>query len=481
MREAFKHQVSGSKFLKARKGAILADEMGLGKTRQEIDAIGNDNVDLHVIVCPASLKLNWKREILMVYPEEGVYVSGGKQPFNGKLDAWYIVNYDQLGKHVGVILDSGKFTLTGDEAHYIKGNSARTKYFMILADAAARVHLLTGTPVLNRPVELFNLLKAIRHPVAKLKGKYAERYCGAVPMARIRDKLNNRHFIVHRSQAFGFMHDRSQYQVMFYVDMRGATNLGELKEQIAGSFLRRTKKEVMDLPEKIETMVPVELKPAWRKKYASAFDDYLDFLSSNPMEGKNLDNIMLARHMVELQKLKQVCSEAKIDAVTEAIEDAVEQGEKVVVFTQYTKTLMDLADRVGRLGIVTLQGSTSQDRRQAAVDSFQSDEKVRVFIGNIKAAGIGITLTASTQVIFADLDWTPAVHDQAADRCHRIGQTGTVNVRYFFVPDSVEEDVLEMLAQKREVITAILEGGDVHVERSAVKEVIDRLSTRASK
>lgn len=480
MTDLFKHQREGIAFLRKRKGAILADEMGLGKTRQAIVALANVDVDLHVIVCPASLKLNWKREILAVLPEESVFVSGQKGKFDVKRDSWLVVNYDQLGKWIGPILDAGKFTLTGDEAHYIKGASARTKYFMILAKDAAIVYLLTGTPVLNRPVELFNLLKAIKHPIAKLKGQFGEKYCGATAMARVRDKANNRFFVVHRSQAYGFMNDRGRYQVSFYVDMRGATNLDELRREIGSSFLRRMKSEVMDLPEKIEEMVPVELKPVWRKKYATAFDDYAKFVRENPM-GKNIDNIMLARQLVELQKLKQVCSEGKIEAVVEAVESAVEQGVKVVVFTQYAKTLMALQDQLTHLGVVSIQGSSSQDRRQQAVDAFQGDEKVRVFIGNVKAAGVGITLTAATQVIFADLDWTPAVHDQAADRCHRIGQTGTVNVRYFFVPGSVEEDVIAMLAKKRETIAAVLEGGEVNTEKSGVREVIDRLSTRVSK
>lgn len=456
--ELFSHQSAGIDFLAKRKGAILADEMGLGKSRQAIVAVGNKSGVLNVVVCPASLKLNWEREINMVYPEDKVLVGSIPDALKIYEPAWLVINYDQLAKWVPAI--SGfKYSLVGDEAHYIKGRSQRTNNFMKIARAAERVYLLTGTPILNRPIDLYNLLKAIRHPLAftKRTGKdnwfgYGMRYCSG-----FRQKLKD---------------GRS------FMNVRGASHLDELKEKISDSFLRRMKSEVMDLPEKIIQEVPVELSVEYRKKYETAFDAYIEFLRANPIEGKNIDNVLLARHLVELQKLKQVCSEAKMDAVMSDIESAVESEEKVAVFTGYTKTLIDLRNEIydRKLRCVTLSGEDSIEERQKSVDCFQGGG-ADIFVGNIKAAGVGITLTAATNVFFADLDWTPATHDQAMDRCHRIGTTGTVNVRYYVARDTVEEDIMAMLASKRRVIEKVLSGEQTK-EADTVSDVIGRIQAR---
>lgn len=487
MADLFKHQSEGVTFLGKRKGAILADEMGLGKTRQAIVALGQASDHLNVIVCPATLKDNWEKEIRMVFPEDDVLVSGktvsavALRKLEHHDPAWLIINYEQQGKWIGELLKR-KYCLVGDEAHYIKGSSARTKYFLMLAEHAKRVYLLTGTPILNRPIELYNLLRAVKHPLGQHggKGRYAERYCGARAMASVVDKEKNfSHFIVHRSQSHAFRYNPRRYVVRYFTDMRGATNLEELRKKIDPVFLRRMKEEVLDLPEKIETRVDVVLGRKDRKRYDSAFDDYVKFLRENPMEGKNINNILLAKHLVELQKLKQVCSEAKIGRVVEDVENALEQDEPAVIFTQYRATLSAFAKHWPLA--VTIDGETPIHKRQAIVDAFQAG-KAKVFVGNVKAAGVGITLTAASNVYFADLDWTPAVHDQAADRCHRIGQTGTVNVRYYVAKDTLEEDIMEMLASKREVIRRVLSGEEVEKSaQSGVADVVSRLSTRVSR
>ncbi len=262
-----------------------------------------------------------------------------------------------------------------------------------------------------------------------------------------------------------------------FLNVRGATNLDKLREQINDSFLRRMKSEVMNLPEKIIQEVPVELSKEWRKRYDTAFDEYIEFLRANPIEGKNIDNVLLAMHIVELQKLKQVCSDAKIFTIGEDVESAIESGEKVVIFTQYRETLKHIKGNLGSHNPVSISGDDNQDERQNAVDSFQQIEACKVFVGNIKAAGIGITLTAATNVFFADLDWTPAVHDQAMDRCHRIGQTGTVNVRYYVAQGTVEEDIMGMLASKRIMIEKVLTGEN-GAESEGVVDVINRIVKR---
>lgn len=451
MENLFEHQKVGIAFLETTKKAILADEPGLGKTRQAIIAAGNTSKGT-LIMCPSSVKLNWKKEIQMVYPGDNVVVFPDEEV--GESSAWYVINYDILEKYnetiFHMIADGYIDTLIMDEAHYIKGSKAkRSKLALKISKGMNQVYELTGTPIMNRPIELFNLLAAIDHPIAKSWYWYAMRYCGAW-----RQTLKD---------------GRS------FLNVNGATHIPELRESIKDAFLRREKKEVLDLPEKIISHIPIEMSDQWRKKYDGAFDDYLEFLKENPPE--NMDNIMLAKHLVEIQKMKQVCSQSKIDRIVEDVKDLVDSGEKVVIFTSYKKTLEILDEELHELGVVTLSGVNTAQERDQAVTTFQiKDYQVNVFIGNIEAAGIGITLTASTKVIFADLDWTPAIHEQAEDRCHRIGQAGTVNVYYYIAKDTIEDDIVEMLEEKKKIIKEIMDGTKENVWRTSVaKDLISKI------
>jgi len=171
MKKLFDHQISGVAFLKEKKRAILADEMGLGKTKQAIHAAVEQPV---LIVCPASLRLNWKREIEDVYPDHNVVVLRTKSDGEEKA-RWYIVNYDILYKWVEWAKNMNFPTTILDEAHYIKSKSKRSEQALELVKDIPNVYLLTGTPILNRPIEMFNMLKAIKHPLGKLRTTFARR------------------------------------------------------------------------------------------------------------------------------------------------------------------------------------------------------------------------------------------------------------------------------------------------------------------
>ena len=176
--ELFQHQIEGIEFLKKTKKALLADEMGMGKTRQAIVAARTSSQKT-LVVCPASLKINWQREILMVIPEASVYIADG-EPYYPAETEWYIVNYDTLEKHWESILGFGFETIILDEAHYIKNTSSkRTKLATKLCGMAEQVYMLTGTPLLNRPLELFSLLRALQHPLGINWMTYIRRYCAA--------------------------------------------------------------------------------------------------------------------------------------------------------------------------------------------------------------------------------------------------------------------------------------------------------------
>lgn len=466
--ELFQHQKEGIIFLKEKGKAILADEMGLGKTRQAIIAAGDESDEAILVVCPASLKINWEREIHIVYPEDRVAVLQGGDVEEAMAEsdqaAWIVINYDILAKHQDWLaqwaqegrIETGIF----DEFHYAKDTKAiRTKASLTIAQYLKRIFGLTGTPVLNRPIEMFSMLRAIQHPLAwnpekslpKLRRDYSVRYCDG--------KLR---IIFRRGGG-----------VMRFWEEKGATRLPELRELTREVFLRRTKEEVLDLPAKIVSVVDVQLTPEDQKEYDTAWEQYLDYVAANPLK-KDLEGILNAQGLVELTKLKQVCSLSKVKRIVADIDNMVEQGTKVIVFSQYTETIRQIAAalREKKIGTVTLTGENDMQERQEAVDGFQKNDDIMAFVANIKAGGIGLTLTAASHVIFADMEWSPELHRQAEDRAHRIGQTGTVNVYYYVAEKTIEEDIIDILTSKQETIGA-LTGGE-----TTIKPFMDRLLRR---
>jgi len=466
MSNLFEHQKDGVKFLRKHKRAILADEMGLGKTRQAIVAADEDTKDLtgiRVVICPASLKINWKREIEEVSEQPVQIIESG--PERDILPVgWVVINYDMLGKYKDQLMELKKngyiLAAIPDEAHYIKGaKTIRAKIALELMKGLERVYILTGTPIMNRPAELYNMLVAIDHPLGRYGKKtfFFKRYCGRE--MRVIVKKDGR--------------------VIRFWDDSGATNLPELRALIKDYILRRTKNEVLDLPEKIISVEMVELNREWKKVYDEAWDTYLAWVEQNP-EGKDVENIMSAQGLIELLKLKQVCSQAKIDRIVSDVKNAVDQDNKVIIFSQFTDTINMLKERFQEESIpsVSLTGQDDMNARQASVDSFQNDEATKIFIANIKAGGVGLNLTAASQVIFADMEWSPALHEQATDRAHRIGQTGTVNAYYYVVSDTIEEDIVEILQQKLQTIQAIVEGREDYEEGSLGAQFVGRLKER---
>lgn len=459
----FKHQEEGIAFLREHPCAILADEMGLGKTRQAIMAIGDTEENGTIVVCPASLKENWRREILMVYSEDEISVVGTGPQYTLPEAPWIVINYDMLPKYLTQLKDrieEGKIgSVIVDEAHYIKGRtSERSEATLKLVADAKRVVLLTGTPLLNRPAELFNLLKAVKHPLGKAKTVFAKRYCGGQMKAMVRDLFANKQFFVDPKKQWPFRAKKDRYRVYVFMDDTGATHLEELRRATSNVMLRRTKAEVLDLPEKIIADVEFEMTSEWRTKYNTAWDTYLLWLETHPDAGRNLDNVLTAQQLVEIGKLKQVCSLAKVERIAADVENIVEQGSKVIIFSQYTATIDALAHEMykRKIGCARLTGQSDQSERQIAVDDFQKTEACKAFVANITAGGVGINLTAASVVIFADLDWSPGVNAQAEDRAHRIGQEGTINVYRYVAKETMEADILKLLETKKGVIDTVV-------------------------
>ena len=440
-RPPLEHQKEAIKSLVENKKFILADDMGLGKTTSTIIAALETGAKKILIICPASLKINWQREIEN-YSDKPTSIIEGKKWEDG---TFVIINYDIIKnfhdekKKADSVLLKTKFDLVIiDEAHYIQNKQAqRTKLINDFVSNVERLWLLTGTPITSRPINYFNLLNLIECPVAKNWMAYVKRYCNGFQFQAGRRKIWN---------------------------VSGASNLEELRDRTAPLVLRRLKENVLDLPDKIITPVYLRLKS---KEYEALMGEYYDWYD------KNGDSDSLTLQFTKLTKVRQVIAEEKVPSTIEICENIVEQGKKVIVFTNFTKTLEMILEHFGK-SAVRLDGQMSQKERQLSVDRFQNDESVMVFVGNIKAAGVGITLTAGEAVVMNDLSFLPSDHSQAEDRSYRYGQKNNVLVYYPIFDNTVEGIIYDILKKKKDIFETVM--GDKVDNGDYVQEILELIN-----
>jgi SWI/SNF-related matrix-associated actin-dependent regulator of chromatin subfamily A-like protein 1 len=421
------HQKIAIEKLAGSKRFILADDMGLGKTTSTIIAALETGAKKILIVCPASLKINWQREIAN-YSDRPVYIAESKK-FSTESD-FVIVNYDirknfhdtdPKKKEESILLQSNFDIVILDEAHMISNVQAqRTKIINHFAKKINRVWLLTGTPMTSRPMNYYNLLNLIESPVAQNWKAYAIRYCQGYQFTAGKRKVWN---------------------------VTGASNLEELRDRTSKQILRRLKEEVLDLPDKIIAPVYLRLKS---KEYENLMGEYFDWYDKNPNESSSL-----TVQFSKLMKVRKVIANEKTKQTIEFVENILEQGKKVIIFTNFTDTLQTVYQHFSKHAVY-LDGSCSNAVRQQAVDKFQNDEKVTVFVGNLKAAGVGLTLTAAEVVIMNDLSFVPAEHSQAEDRAYRYGQKSNVLVYYPIYDNTIEGAIYDILNKKKEIIRTVM-------------------------
>jgi SWI/SNF-related matrix-associated actin-dependent regulator 1 of chromatin subfamily A len=442
-RPPLEHQKEAIQKLVENKKFILADDMGLGKTTSTIIAALESGSKKVLIICPATLKINWKREIEN-YSDKTIYIAESKN-FNTEAD-YVIINYDILKnfhdpkkKNESQVLASNFDLVIIDEAHYIKNVTAqRTKLINDIVKNIDRLWLLSGTPMTSRPIDYFNLLSLIDSPVAKNWMAYAIRYC----------------------QGYQFnVGGRKVWNVT------GASNLEELRDRTLGLTLRRLKENVLDLPDKIITPVYLRLKS---KQYEEVMGEYYDWYDKNPEESKSL-----TVQFSKLTKVRQIIADEKIAQTIELAENILEQDKKVIIFCNFTDSLNKITEHFGKAA-VKLDGSMSKPERQRSVDEFQDNPKVKVFVGNIKAAGVGITLTAAEAVIMNDLSFLPSDHAQSEDRAYRYGQKNNVLVYYPIFENTIEGVIYDILNNKKQVIATVM-GDDQH-PADAAEEILQRIN-----
>jgi len=453
-RKLYEHQKDGIKFLVSRKKTILADDMGLGKTLQSVMGTLAAESKKVLIICPSSTKINWEREINMFGEYDTSIISGRKW----KPAKYTIINYDILKNFHTVkkrgekpieelthILDEKFDTLIVDEAHYLKNHkSIRGSIVtdLVKKNAFENVWLLTGTPVANRPKDLYNLLKIIGHPLSDNWQFYVKRYCDA---KNFKKKMKN-----------------GKIKNIWVID--GNSNLNELSIRIKNKVLRRMKEDVLDMPEK--TIIPVfnELTSKEWVEYDNLWEEYLIKRKEQKKRGKP------QRDLVELILLRQFIALKSIPNTIELAENALEEGKKIIIFTTFTDELLELQEHFGNQCVVH-NGSMSDKDKQFSVDEFQNNPKKKVFIGNIMSAGVGITLTAADTVIFNSFDWVPGNNEQAEDRSYRIGQKNNVSVYYQLFDDTISTRMWYTLKHKKNVIDQII--GNNNDMDDIVKDIIE--------
>lgn len=454
--ELMPFQRAGVEFAISREGALIADEMGLGKTLQFI-ATANCIKDFKrgLVVCPASLKVNWFRELKTWLTHKNLYVGIAQGSYWPETDI-VIINYDIVHRHRENI-DAIEWDLVGlDESHYIKGGSTiRTKAILggkvkLSKDSpevtlkplkAKRRICLTGTPILNRPAELFSMLHWLDPKEWPDRFRYARRYCAG---------------------GYG-MYD-------------GASNLEELQLRLrSGLMIRRLKKDVLtELPPKLRSVIEyedpslrleleAEVKSAKQKEFALASlraAVEMAKASADPMEYKRAVEALRSGLSVAFQEmavLRHRTAVAKIPHVIQHLKDLLAQSdEKILVFAHH-RDVIDAIVNEFPFNAVKLYGGMSGEMKQEAVDKLQSDPKVRIFVGGIQAAGVGLTLTASHRVIFAELDWVPSNVTQCEDRSHRFGQREPVLIQHIVLAGSLDATIARKLVAKQAIIDRALD------------------------
>ena len=456
-------QKAGIDYMRTKNNTLLGDDMGLGKTIQAIGIINLDeSIKRVLVVCPASLKINWRKEleVWLIRPmtieiaktQKIVKKETVKIPF--PTSDIVIINYDILARFKDELRAIKWDLLVCDECHYLRNAGIKRtqqvigkhppyhpKEWELEPIPAKRKLFLTGTPIVNRPIELWSLISTLDPVYWNDYEEFCQRYCSA-----------------HKGK-WGW-------------NVKGAQNLGELQNRLRQTvLLRRTKSEVLtDLPPKLRQIVEltqngarqaVEDENAAFKRHEAAIHELrvtVELSKTSQFKGDYAEAVGRLREGVglafgDLATARKNTAIAKVPYVLEHLDNV---SGKVVIFAHHKEVIRQLKEKLKDKAVV-LSGATSMGQRNKAVEAFQNDPNVQYFIGSIQAAGVGLTLTASSHVVFAELDWVPGNVCQAEDRCHRIGQQDSVLVQHLVFNESIDAKMAKTIVNKQTIIDAALD------------------------
>ena len=456
--DLYAYQEIAVAFLESRiqdgKGALIGDQPGLGKTIETLAWLSLNPSKLPaLIITQASIKRNWYREVEKWMPNASVQMlDQGKDVLDADADI-VIINYDLIWrKGIEEQLLKRKFpVVVYDEVTSIKESSAkRTKSAKKLGRRAEFTIGLSGTPILNRPIEFYNILNLIEPKQFSSQFKFGMRYC------------NGYH------NGFGYV-------------FKGSSRIDELREQIRPLMIRRLKDDVLtELPAKSRRNIFIDMPGKYYQDYVAAENNLVETLRNLP-SGKVSNEYEESKMWLlsKLNYLRDIVGLAKAEEAQEIIKNFVDSGEKLVVFAHH-HDVIDLIDEYltkDKIYHVTVDGRTAGPARQDAIDKFQTDDNCMVFVAST-AMGMGVTLTAASNALFVERQWTPGIEEQMEDRLHRIGQTNAVLIHYMQIEKSLDEKMDKLVDNKRIVLDEVLDG---EKNRDRGESVINELLSELAK
>lgn len=451
----FPHQIEGKNLMIQFKSCIQADDMGLGKTMQTILAIDEQKSFPCLIICPASLKINWEEEVSAWSNRRAIILNDSiKNTFpllyQAGIADYFIVNYESLKKFFVIDIPKRKdFRLADivfnkykdffksvviDESHRIKDpTTIQAKITAGMCINKKNVYCLSGTPVLNKTIELATQLI-------------------------VTDKI--KHFGGYKK----FMET--------YTDADEFSLKMLQKQLLENCMIRREKKNVLNLPPKTRQIIYVDIDN--RDEYNAAKDDLRSYLRDYKGKSKSeISRSMRGEVMVRIGLLKQISGRGKIKAVMENIQSLFEQGEKVVLFGDNIEVLDPFKSIQGAVSIV---GGMSVEDKQQSIDLFQKSDTHNLAVCSLKAAGVGVTLTAGRINCYIQMGWHAGIMEQAEDRQNRIGQKREVHCIYFIARNTIDKYIYDVIEKKREICNSIV-GTTNDIEWEVICDVLDLLES----
>lgn len=509
----FDHQKDAVKFLLSRKKCILADDMGLGKSTTVSVAAIEGNFDSVLIICPASIKEIWKRELSFYVPEKDITIIEGfsdkkkgeleeflgyavgksnmtreqlldeaKERGQWKFNRFIIVNYDivdnffkskrtytkqQFDELISnnpmlKYINNRKSLIILDEAHTLS-NSKSIRYKTIKGLIAKgnpdSIYAVTGTPITNDPTNLYCVLNLLGDSITVDWNYYMKRYCSAEEFCKDKEERNRwtNEFLKtkkkgswydltkeEKKELDKYLHEHCKYILI----PKGPSNLEELRDRISHIYLRRTK-DSLTLPEKTIHEMYYDLTPAQKMEYDRLWDEYEE-------EKKTMDpEKELNKDLLEGAIYRQYLSNEMIPNTIALTDRAIAKGEKVVIACCYDEELYKLQEHYGKRCVI-YNGKMTLRQKEDAISQFMNNPDVMIFIGNLKAAGVGITLTVSRTLIFNDFDYVPGNNQQMSDRIHRISQTRPVHIIYQIFRNTQYQKMWEINVRKQVTIDTVI-------------------------
>ena len=440
------YQVAGARALRHLSRGILADDMGLGKTIQAIAAAATKQNQHNLIITLNGLQTNWKAEIeSLLGTGQDIEVYDGKQVL--ARSRWVIIHYEaaRLERNLVRLVDRQWDCVIIDEAHRCKSRKAKTKngnttnygLAQFLSRRCTNLYLLTGTPMREDPSDVWPLLHFIDPKKYRSYWRWIE------------------HYVVFKQTYFG--KQPSEH-----------VNLDKLSEELSAYMIRRRKRDVIsELPPKHIHTIKCRMGKQQTELYNQMLNDYVAEVESGvfvtaPAEVSRIMRLRQiatdANSLSEVPFTKRMPSGKMEVLVSMAQEICQERGEKLVVFSNFKRVVDQAAYRLRKLNPVLYTGDTSKTDRDVIVRHFQSDPKVKVFIGTIGAAGTGLTLTAASKMIFLDRAWTPDDNAQAEDRIYaRMNDVHGADIYKLITEDTIDEQIDEYIEQKKLTVDAVIE------------------------